>query len=48
VAAPKSVALLGDGARLNFNYDAATRTARVNLPVAQRTKLVDVVAIELP
>ena len=48
VASPKSVTLLAGGDTLNFIYDAATRTVSVSLPAAQRTKLVDVVAIELP
>ena len=48
VAAPKSVTLLAGGGPLSFVYDAVTRTVAVSLPAAQRTKLVDVLAIELP
>jgi alpha-L-fucosidase len=48
VAAPKRVALLATGETLKFSYDAPTRTVAVSLPAAQRTKLVDVVQVELP
>jgi alpha-L-fucosidase len=42
---PKAVKLLGDGSSLKFTY--ANQTISVDLPASKRTKLVDVVQIEL-
>jgi alpha-L-fucosidase len=45
VREPKSVKLLGDGSSLNFTY--ANQTVSVNLPASRRTKLVDVVQVDI-
>src|SRR4030095_7492099 len=45
IAKPKSVKLIGDGADLNFEYADTVMTVRV--PAAKRTRLVDVLEIDL-
>jgi alpha-L-fucosidase len=45
IAKPKSVKLIGDGTALNFDYANNVMTVRV--PAAKRTKLIDVVEIDL-
>jgi alpha-L-fucosidase len=45
IAKPKSVKLMGDGTALNFEYAENVMTVRV--PAAKRTRLVDVVEIDL-
>ena len=42
---PASVKLLGDGSDLKFDFADGTTT--IELPASKRTKLVDVVKIEL-
>lgn len=46
ITKPQTVTLAGDGTSLDFDY--ADSVATVRLPAARRTKLVDVVQIQLP
>jgi len=46
IAKPQSVKLMGDGSDLQYAYEGNTVT--VDLPADKRTKLVDVVEVELP
>lgn len=46
VGKPTSVKLLGDGSELKFEY--SDNTVSVSLPADKRTKMVDVVLLELP
>jgi alpha-L-fucosidase len=48
VEIPKSVTMLATGQPVEFTYDAADKTVSVDLRAEERTKLVDVIAVELP
>jgi alpha-L-fucosidase len=45
VATPTSVTLLGDGIPLKYTY--SDQTVTIQLPASRRTKLVDVVRVDL-